>query len=89
MTIYVVVLGVTGGQSGLTVAVAAGAMGIGFFASGTLCERRWLKLVAAAWWAGMAAAILLRQSIEATLLGAALFLLLMGVPGVRLARRGA
>lgn len=89
MTLYALVLGLTRGQSGLTTAVAAGLMGSAYFVSGELCERRWLKGLAAVWWVGMVAAILLRDQIESTIVGAALFFFLMALPGLKLARRGA
>ena len=65
---------------------AAGVMGIGFFVSSYLSNVVWLRWVGIAWWAGELAALALRDRPEGLLLGGALMLALVALPGFILMR---
>jgi len=67
-------------------AVAAGTIGIGFFASAFLCNLPWMRWVAAAWWIAEIAAFALRNRTEVLVLMAILMVLLFVLPGVVLMR---
>ena len=67
-------------------AISAGVMGIAFFVSSFLCDLPWMRWVALAWWLGEVAMFVLRQRPEGLLLGGALMLLLLAVPGFVLMR---
>jgi len=67
--------------------VVAGVLGIGVFATAWLAGLAWLRWVAVAWWAGELALYALRQRPEASLLAAALTLLLLAAPGLALVIR--
>jgi hypothetical protein len=66
--------------------VAAGVMGIGFFVSSFLSNVAWLRWVGVAWWAGELAALALGHRAEGLLLGGALMLVLLALPGFVLMR---
>ncbi|HEV2954680.1 MAG TPA: hypothetical protein VGX95_01060, partial [Xanthobacteraceae bacterium] len=68
-------------------AISAGVMGIAFFVSSFLCDLPWMRWVALAWWLGEVAMFALRQQPEGLLLGGALMLVLLAVPGFVLMRR--
>jgi hypothetical protein len=68
-------------------AISAGVMGIAFFVSSFLCDLPWMRWVALAWWLGEVAMFVLRQQPEGLLLGGALMLVLLAVPGFVLMRR--
>jgi hypothetical protein len=70
-------------------AVAAGAMGVGFFASAALCNLGWMRAVAIGWWVGEVLLYTYRHQPEILLLSAALMLGLLAVPGIILLRRPA
>src|SRR5438045_2215525 len=56
LTVLYVATVLTGGfQPGWFLAITAGAMGIGFFATSYLCAYRWMRGVAVIWWLGEAA----------------------------------
>jgi hypothetical protein len=67
-------------------AVAAGAMGVGFFASAALCNLGWMRAVAIGWWVGEALLFAFRTQPEVLVLAAALMLGLLVVPGIVLLR---
>jgi len=67
-------------------AISAGVMGIAFFVSSFLCDLPWMRWVALAWWLGEVAMFVLRQQPEGLLLGGALMLVLLAVPGFVLMR---
>jgi len=67
-------------------AISAGVMGIAFFVSSFLCDLPWMRWVALAWWLGELAMFVLRQQPEGLLLGGALMLVLLAVPGFVLMR---
>ena len=67
-------------------AVSAGILGIGFFASASLCNLPWMRWVAVGWWLGEIALFLLRDRIEIMPVAAALMLLLLAGPGLALLR---
>jgi len=68
-------------------AISAGVMGIAFFVSSFLCDLPWMRWVGLAWWLGEVAMFVLRQQPEGLLLGGALMLVLLAVPGFVLMRR--
>jgi hypothetical protein len=68
-------------------AISAGVMGIAFFVSSFLCDLPWMRWVALAWWLGEVAMFVLRRQPEGLLLGGALMLVLLAVPGFVLMRR--
>jgi hypothetical protein len=68
-------------------AISAGVMGIAFFVTSFLCDLPWMRWVALAWWLGEVAMFVLRQQPEGLLLGGALMLVLLAVPGFVLMRR--
>jgi hypothetical protein len=76
-------------DQGWFAAVAAGTMGVGFFASAALCNLDWMRLVAIGWWVGEVLLYALRHRPETLALAAALMLGLLAVPGVVLLRGGA
>jgi len=67
-------------------AVAAGVMGIGFFASSFLCNLAWMRWVAVGWWAGELGSYALGNRAEALLLSGALMLVLLAAPGFLMMR---
>jgi hypothetical protein len=69
-------------------AVAAGVMGIAFFASSWLTNLGWLRWIAIAWWLGELAIFSVRHQVEVLPLSAALMLVLLAGPGLVLLRRG-
>lgn len=73
----------------INAAIAAGVMGIGFFASSFFCDLAWMRWVAVAWWAGELATFALRERPEGLLFAGALMLALLAVPGLILMRRPA
>jgi hypothetical protein len=78
-----------GFQPGWYLAISAGVMGIGFFATSFLCAYRWMRAVAVAWWLGEAALYLGRGNLETVALSGVMYLLLLALPGIVLARRPA
>jgi hypothetical protein len=68
--------------------VVAGVMGIGFFASASLSNLPWLRLIAIGWWIGELAVFALRHQPEALPLAAVLMLVLLAGPGLFLLTRG-
>jgi len=66
--------------------VSAGVMGIAFFVSSFLCDLVWMRWVALAWWLGEIAMFVLRDRPAGLLLGSALMLVLLAVPGFVLMR---
>lgn len=91
ITMTVILAMATGAaREGWSSAVIAGAIGVGFFASSWLGNLTWLRWVAVGWWLGELALFALRHEAEALPLAAALYLLLLAVPGYILwSRRGA
>jgi hypothetical protein len=78
----------TGGfEPGWFLAVVAGTMGIGFFASSYLCAYRWMRAVAVAWWLSEAAFFSLRADAEILVLSGAMMLLMLALPGAVLLRK--
>lgn len=65
-------------------AVVAGAMGLAFFASASLCNLGWMRAVALAWWLGVFVLYRMRDMAAAELLCAAMMLLLLAGPGLAL-----
>jgi hypothetical protein len=61
-------------------------LGIGFFASASLCNLPWMRWVAGGWWLGFIATFALRHHLEVLPLSAALMLLLLALPGLVLLR---
>jgi hypothetical protein len=73
-------------DQGWLAAVAAGTMGVGFFASAALCNLDWMRGVAIGWWVGEALLYAFRHRPEALALSAMLMLGLLVVPGAILLR---
>ena len=87
--LYVSTLLTGGFQPGWFLAITAGTMGIGFFATSYLCAYSWMRGVAVIWWLGEAACFAWRGNLEILALSGAMMLLLLAVPGVVLLRRSA
>jgi hypothetical protein len=88
-TLAIAVMVTADGRNSWFAAVAAGVMGIGFFAGAGLAQLSWLRWIGIAWWLGELALFALRHRVEALPLAAALMLLLLAAPGYVLwARRG-
>jgi hypothetical protein len=64
----------------------AGVMGIGFFASASLCNLSWMRLVGLGWWAGEIVLFALHGRSEQLLVAAALMLVLLAGPGLVIIR---
>ncbi|MBI3515104.1 MAG: hypothetical protein HY060_13740 [Proteobacteria bacterium] len=78
----------TGGfQPGWFLAISAGTMGIGFFATSYYCAYGWMRGVAIAWWLGEAACFAWRSELEILVLSGIMMLLLLALPGIVLLRR--
>lgn len=73
-------------SQGWLAAVAAGMMGVGFFASAALCNIDWMRGVAIGWWAGEVLLYGFRHRPETLVLSAVLMLGLLALPGVVLLR---
>jgi len=69
-----------------TVATVAGVMGIGFFASASLCGFSWMRIVGLGWWAGEIVLFALHGRSEQLLVSAALMLVLLAGPGLLVLR---
>jgi hypothetical protein len=69
-------------------AVVAGVMGVGFYASASLCDLFWMRWVAACWWLGELLLIWLRDRPENLLVSAILMLFFLAGPGLALLLRG-
>lgn len=76
-------------RTGLFDSISAGVLGVGFFVSSFLTNVRWLRFVALGWWAGELAFFVVRSAPQALLLGAALMLCLLALPGYLLSRKAA
>ena len=76
-----------GFQPGWYLAITAGTMGIGFFATSFLCAYRWMRALAIAWWLAEAAIFAWRSDLEIVALSGALMLLMLALPGIVLVRR--
>jgi hypothetical protein len=61
-------------------------LGVGFFASASLCNLPWMRWVAGGWWLGFIATYALHGRVELMPLSAGLILLLLALPGVVLLR---
>jgi hypothetical protein len=88
-TLSIAALWTGANREGWLDAVAAGVMGIAFFASAWLTNLAWLRWIAIAWWIGELAIFSVRHQVEVLPLSAALMLALLAVPGFVLLRRGA
>jgi len=73
-------------EDGWLGAVSAGILGVGFFASASLANLAWMRLVAIGWWIGEIALYVLRQQPEVLLVMTTLWLLLLALPGFVLLR---
>ncbi len=62
-------------------ATVAGVLGVGFFASASLCNFSWMRAVAVCWWAGEIVLFALHSRSEQLLVAAALMLALLAGPG--------
>ena len=88
LTTLVIPAMVTGeARNGWCNAVAAGVMGIAFFAGSWLARLPWMRWVGVAWWVGELALFGLRHRVEVLPLSAALMLLLLAGPGYVLMSR--
>jgi hypothetical protein len=67
--------------------VVAGVMGVGFFASATLCNLSWMRWIALCWWAGELLLLWLHNRPEQLPVSAALMLLFLAGPGLLLLLR--
>ncbi len=68
---------------------APAATGLAFFVSAAIAGLAWMRWIALAWWAAAAAAGLLDPGLPAgTIMGIALHLGLMALPGLAIVRRG-
>src|SRR5215831_18325588 len=76
-----------GFQPGWYLAITAGTMGIGFFATSFLCAYRWMRAIAIAWWLAEAALFAWRGDLEILALSGVLMLLMLALPGIVLVRR--
>lgn len=90
LTTFAVAAAWTGdNRQGWSEVFSTAILGIGFFASASLCNLPWLRWVAGGWWLGFIASFALRERIELLPLSAALMLLLLALPGaVLLGTRG-
>jgi hypothetical protein len=61
-------------------------MGIGFFASASLCGLSWMRIVALGWWAGEIVLFALHGRSEELLVSALLMLVLLAGPGLLVLR---
>jgi hypothetical protein len=68
------------------VAISAGIMGIAFFAMSALANLAWMRWIAVGWWLGQIGTYVLRDQAEVYLLMAALWLVLLALPGLVLLR---
>jgi hypothetical protein len=68
-------------------AVVAAIMAIGCFATASLANLPWLRIVAVAWWFGELALFGLRHDAEALPVASGLMLVLLAGPGLVLLRR--
>ena len=68
--------------------MAPAATGFAFFVSATIAGLGWLRWIALAWWAAAPTAGLLPAGPLTNAVGIALYLGLMTLPGLAIARRG-
>lgn len=73
-------------RQGWFIAVAAGVLGIAFFASSYLCNLPWMRWLAVGWWVAALVLYALRGHVEVLPLSALLMLLLLAFPGLLLWR---
>jgi hypothetical protein len=73
-------------RQGWFYAVAAGTLGVAFFATSWLANLSWMRWVAVGWWLGELAVYALRHRADVLPLMAVLMLVLLALPGLLLLR---